>query len=126
MARATARREKKLLRNGCVLPGSSLRILSHALIRRGLAPSLLGRCSFWRVDQLDSCGRRYQRASSVARADSRLVGDLLSLPSCTIERGLAMTPKSWISWLSAGLIALALIVAPPASIVHAVGDAHKV
>jgi peptidase C13-like protein len=37
-----------------------------------------------------------------------------------------MTPKSWISWLGAGLIALALIVAPPASIVHAVGDAHKV
>ena len=37
-----------------------------------------------------------------------------------------MTPKSWISWLSAGLIALALIVAPPASIAHAVGDAHKV
>jgi Peptidase C13 family len=37
-----------------------------------------------------------------------------------------MTPKSWISWLGAGLIALALIVAPPASMVHAVGDAHKV
>jgi hypothetical protein len=37
-----------------------------------------------------------------------------------------MTSKSWISWLGAGLIALALIVAPPASMVHAVGDAHKV
>ena len=42
------------------------------------------------------------------------------------KRGLAMTPKSSISRLGAGLIALALIVAPPASIVHAVGDAHKV
>ena len=37
-----------------------------------------------------------------------------------------MTSKCWISWLGAGLIALALIVAPPASMVHAVGDAHKV
>src|SRR6516162_4981476 len=37
-----------------------------------------------------------------------------------------MTSKCWISWLGAGLIALALIVAPPASVVHAVGDAHKV
>ena len=37
-----------------------------------------------------------------------------------------MTFKSWISWLGAGLIALASIVAPPASMVHAVGDAHKV
>ena len=37
-----------------------------------------------------------------------------------------MTSKSWISWLGAGLIALALIFAPPASMVHAVGDAHKV
>jgi hypothetical protein len=37
-----------------------------------------------------------------------------------------MTQKSWISWLGAGLIALALIVAPPVSMVHAVGDAHKV
>ena len=30
-----------------------------------------------------------------------------------------MTSKYWISWLGAGLIALALMV-------HAVGDAHKV
>ena len=41
-----------------------------------------------------------------------------------------MTPKSWLrSWISgfgAGLIALVLIVAPPVSMVHAVGDAHKV
>jgi Peptidase C13 family len=37
-----------------------------------------------------------------------------------------MTSKSWISWLGAGLIALVLIFAPPASMVHAVGDAHKV
>ena len=37
-----------------------------------------------------------------------------------------MTSKCWISWFGAGLIALALIVAPPASMVHAVGDAHKV
>ena len=36
-----------------------------------------------------------------------------------------MTPKSWISWLGAALI-LALIVAPPVRMVHAVGDAHKV
>ena len=36
-----------------------------------------------------------------------------------------MTPKSWISLLGAGLI-LALIVAPPVRMVHAVGDAHKV
>jgi hypothetical protein len=33
---------------------------------------------------------------------------------------------AWISWFGAGLIALALIVAPPSSRVHAVGDAHKV
>jgi hypothetical protein len=37
-----------------------------------------------------------------------------------------MKPKSWISWLGAGFIALALIVAPPVSIVHAVGNTHKV
>jgi hypothetical protein len=37
-----------------------------------------------------------------------------------------MTSKSWISWLGAGLIALALIVAPPASRVHAAGGAHRV
>ena len=37
-----------------------------------------------------------------------------------------MTSKCWISWLGAGLLAVALIVAPPASMVHAVGDAHKV
>ena len=37
-----------------------------------------------------------------------------------------MTSKSWISWLGAGLIALALIVAPPTPMVHAVGNAHKV
>jgi hypothetical protein len=37
----------------------------------------------------------------------------------------AMTPNSWISWLGAALIVLALIVAPPASLVHAVGYAHK-
>jgi hypothetical protein len=36
-----------------------------------------------------------------------------------------MTPKSWISWLGA-LIALALVVAPPVSMVHAVWRAHKV
>ena len=38
----------------------------------------------------------------------------------------AMTSKSWIRWLGAGLIALALIVAPPTPMVHAVQDAHKV
>jgi hypothetical protein len=37
-----------------------------------------------------------------------------------------MTFKSWISLLGAGLIALALIVALPVPMVHAVGDAHKV
>src|SRR6516225_3664851 len=37
-----------------------------------------------------------------------------------------MTSKCWISWLGAGLLAVALIVAPPASMVHAVEDAHKV
>jgi hypothetical protein len=37
-----------------------------------------------------------------------------------------MMPESWISWLGVGLIALALSVAPPVSMVHAVGDAHKV
>jgi hypothetical protein len=42
------------------------------------------------------------------------------------KRGFAMTSKSWISWLGAGLIALALIVAPPTPMVHAVGNAHKV
>ena len=36
-----------------------------------------------------------------------------------------MTPTSWISLLGAGLV-LALIVAPPVRMVHAVGDAHKV
>src|SRR5580693_663016 len=42
------------------------------------------------------------------------------------KRGFAMTSKSWISWLGAGLIALALIVATPTPMVHAVGNAHKV
>jgi hypothetical protein len=37
-----------------------------------------------------------------------------------------MTPKSWISGFVAGLIGLVLIVAPPVSMAHAVGDAHKV
>jgi hypothetical protein len=37
-----------------------------------------------------------------------------------------MTPKSWISWLGAGLIALALITAPPLLVAYAAGDAHKV
>jgi hypothetical protein len=37
-----------------------------------------------------------------------------------------MTSKSWIGRLGAGLIALALIVAPPTPMVHAAGDAHKV
>ena len=37
-----------------------------------------------------------------------------------------MMSKSWISWLGAGLIALAFIFAPLASMVHAVEDAHKV
>ena len=37
-----------------------------------------------------------------------------------------MTSKSWISRLGAGLIALALIVAPPTPMVHAVGNAYKV
>jgi hypothetical protein len=37
-----------------------------------------------------------------------------------------MTSKSWISRLGAGLIVLALTVAPSVSTVHAVGDAHKV
>jgi len=41
------------------------------------------------------------------------------------KRGFAMTPKSWISWRRA-LIALALIVAPPVPMVHAVRHAHKV
>jgi len=42
------------------------------------------------------------------------------------KQGFAMTFRSLISWLGAGLIALALIAAPPASMVHAFGDAHKV
>jgi len=37
-----------------------------------------------------------------------------------------MTSKSWISRLGAGLIVLALTVAPSVSTVHVVGDAHKV
>ncbi len=37
-----------------------------------------------------------------------------------------MAPKIWITWLGAGIIALGLIVAPPVSMVHAVGAAHKV
>ena len=36
-----------------------------------------------------------------------------------------MTPKSWSSWLGAGLI-LALTVVPPVPMAQAVGDAHKV
>lgn len=37
-----------------------------------------------------------------------------------------MTRKSWICGFGAGLMALVLIVAPPVSMVHAAGDAHKV
>ena len=37
-----------------------------------------------------------------------------------------MMPKSWISALGAVFIAFVLVVAPPASTVHAVADAHKV
>jgi hypothetical protein len=41
------------------------------------------------------------------------------------KRGFAVTHKSWISWLGA-LIALAVIVAPPASMVRAARGSHKV
>jgi hypothetical protein len=37
-----------------------------------------------------------------------------------------MGSKSWIGWLGAGLIALAVIIAPPTPIAHAVEDAPKV
>jgi hypothetical protein len=51
---------------------------------------------------------------------------VLHRPDTPLKRGFAMTFKSWISWLGALFIALALTVAPSVSTVHAVGDAHKV